>query len=204
MSTDVLGGARVVPVVVLDDPEVAVPLAECLVAAGMQVIEVTLRTQAALESIRRIADAVPAMVVGAGSLRDVAQFPMVVDAGARFTVAPGATDALIRAAGESGLPFFPGAATPSEVLELFQKGIHTQKFFPAEVAGGIPFLKAVGGPLPDVRFMPTGGISPEKAVDYLALPNVACVGGSWITPKALLDARDFDAIHALAAAAVKL
>lgn len=204
MTTEILGGARVVPVVVLDDADIAVPLAECLVAAGMRVIEVTLRTDAALASIRRIAKAVPDMVVGAGSLRDKAQFSIVVDAGAQFTVAPGATDQLLAAAHDSGVPFFPGAATPSEVLELFQKGIQVQKFFPAEVAGGIPFLKAVGGPIPDVKFMPTGGISAEKAPEYLALSNVSCVGGSWIAPKNLLDAGDFDAIHALAAAAIKL
>lgn len=200
----VLGNARVVPVVVLDDPQLAVPLAETLLAAGMSVIEVTLRTELALEGIIAIANAVPNMVVGAGSLRTVEQFGMVADAGAKFTVCPGATDTLIQAAEDSGLPFFPGAATASEMLRLYERGIRIQKFFPAELAGGAEYLKAVGGPLPEIRFMPTGGISAERAKDYLAMTNVACVGGSWITPKSLLAAKDFDTIGKLAAEAVKL
>ncbi len=202
--TDILGGARVVPVVVIDELEKAVPLAETLVASGISVIEVTLRTDAAMAAIGAIAKAVPDMVTGAGSVRTPDQMQAVVDAGARFTVCPGATERLVDAAEQSGVPFFPGGATPSEMLRLYELGFSTQKFFPAEVAGGIPMLKAVSGPLPEVRFMPTGGISVERAVDYLALPNVACVGGSWITPKNLLADGDFDGIGKLAAAAAAL
>ncbi len=202
--TDILGGARVVPVVVIDDVETAVPLAETLVNSGVSVIEVTLRTDAALAAIEAIAKAVPDMVTGAGSVRTPAQMQAVVDAGSKFTVCPGATDRLIDAAQQSGVPFFPGAATPSEMLRLYELGFTTQKFFPAEVAGGIPMLKAVAGPLPEVSFMPTGGISAERANDYLALPNVACVGGSWITPKNLLSAGDYAAIGRLAAEAATL
>ncbi len=202
--TGILGGARVVPVVVIDDVETAVPLAESLVSAGVSVIEITLRSDAALGAIEAIAKAVPAMVTGAGSVRTPGQMQAVVDAGARFTVCPGATDRLVDAAERSGVPFFPGGATPSEMLRLYEQGFTTQKFFPAEVAGGIPMLKAVAGPLPEVSFMPTGGISAERASDYLALPNVACVGGSWITPKKLLAAGDFESIGKLAAEAASL
>ena len=200
----VLGNARIVPVVVLDDADLAVPLAETLVEAGMPVIEVTLRTAEALAGIEAIAKAVPDMVVGAGSLRTPAQFKQVVDAGARFTVCPGATDTLIESARDSGLPFFPGAVTASEMLKLYEQGFTMQKFFPAELSGGADYLKAVGGPLPEVRFMPTGGISAERALDYLALGNVACVGGSWITPKSQLAERDFASIGKTATEAVKL
>ena len=202
--TDILGGARVVPVVVIDALDTAVPLAETLVDSGISVIEVTLRTDAALAAIDAIAKAVPGMVTGAGSVRTPEQMQAVVDAGAQFTVCPGATDRLVEAAEKSGVPFFPGGATPSEMLRLYELGFTTQKFFPAEVAGGIPMLKAVSGPLPEVRFMPTGGISAERAVDYLSLPNVACVGGSWITPKKMLASGDFDGIGKLAAAAAVL
>ncbi|MEM6514217.1 MAG: bifunctional 4-hydroxy-2-oxoglutarate aldolase/2-dehydro-3-deoxy-phosphogluconate aldolase [Pseudomonadota bacterium] len=202
--TDILRGAQVVPVVVIDDLNTAVPLAETLVDAGITVIEITLRTEAALAAIEAIAASVPDMVTGAGSVRTPAHMQSVVDAGARFTVCPGATEGLLEAARQSGVPFFPGAATPSEMLRLYELGYTTQKFFPAEVAGGIPMLKAVGGPLPEVRFMPTGGISAERATDYLALPNVACVGGSWITPGSLLAAGDFAAISKLARAAAEL
>ncbi len=202
--TDILGGARVVPVVVIDDVETAVPLAETLVDAGITVIEITLRTDAALQAIEAIAKAVPTMVTGAGSVRTPLHMQAVVDAGAKFTVCPGATERLVDAAAKSGVPFFPGAATPSEMLRLYELGFSTQKLFPAEVVGGISMLKAVSGPLPEVRFMPTGGISPERASDYLALPNVACVGGSWITPKNLLAAGDYDAIGRLAAEAATL
>ncbi len=202
--TDILGGARVVPVVVIDDVETAVPLAETLVDSGVSVIEVTLRTDAALAAIEAIAKSVPDMVTGAGSVRTPGQMQAVVDAGAQFTVCPGATDRLVDAAQHSGVPFFPGGATPSEMLRLYELGFTTQKFFPAEVAGGIPMLKAVAGPLPEVSFMPTGGISAERANDYLALSNVACVGGSWVTPKSLLAAGDYAAIGRLAAEAATL
>ena len=202
--SEILGGARVVPVVVIDDVETAVPLAQALLDNGIGVIEVTLRSDAALAAIEAIAKDVPAMVTGAGSLRRPAQFRQVVDAGARFTVSPGASDDLIAAARDTGAPFFPGAATPSEMIYLFEQGITVQKFFPAGVAGGIGMLSAVAGPLPEIAFMPTGGISPDNAADYLKLGNVVCVGGSWITPKALLDKRDYASIGRLAADAAKI
>lgn len=197
-------GMRVVPVVVIEESEVAVPLAESLLAAGLQAIEVTLRTPAALDAIAAIAVKVPELVVGAGSVRNAAQVSDVVDAGARFGVSPGHSDALLDAVDAAGLPFIPGAVTPSESLTLLDRGYALQKFFPAGVAGGIPYLEAVSGPLPEVRFMPTGGISIVNAPDYLALPNVACIGGSWMVPAAALRERDFDAIATLAKTAAAL
>jgi len=203
-ASKLLAGAKIVPVVVIDDVDKGVPLAECLVDAGLDTIEVTLRTKAGLEAIERIAGAVPAMIVGAGSIRNVDQVNAVVRAGAKFGVAPGATGRLLNAVRRAGLPFVPGAATASEVMRLLQRGYTLQKFFPAELAGGIPFLKAVAAPIPEVRFMPTGGIKADTAADYLALGNVASVGGSWIAPSDLLAAGDFDAIARIAADAAQL
>lgn len=203
-ASKLMDGARVVPVVVIDDIETAVPLAECLLSAGLRFIEVTLRSDAGLEAIERIAEDVPDMVVGAGSLRQAEQVEAVSKAGAKFGVAPGATGRLLKVAQQVRLPFVPGAATPSEMLWLLQRGYSLQKFFPAELIGGIPFLKAVGAPIPEVRFMPTGGINVANAGEYLALKNVASVGGSWITPSELLAARNFDAISKLASEAARL
>lgn len=203
-ASKLLAGTRIVPVVVIDDVDKAVPLAECLIAAGLDIIEVTLRTDAGLEAIERIAKAVPAMIVGAGSIRSIDQVEAVVKAGAKFGVAPGATGRLLNAVDRAGLPFVPGAVTPSEMMRLLQRGYTLQKFFPAELCGGINFLKAAGAPLPEVRFVPTGGISAEHAVAYLALDNVAAVGGSWLTPKAAIEAGDFDAIGRIAADAAQL
>ncbi len=203
-ASKLLAGIKVIPVVVIDDAKNAVPLAECLLEAGLEVIEVTLRTAAGADAIERIADKVPGMIVGAGSIRTVDQLETVQKAGAKFGVSPGATGRLLNAAKRRGLPFVPGAATPSEMMRLHQRGYTLQKFFPAEVAGGLPLLKAVASPLPEVRFVPTGGISPDNAADYLALKNVAAVGGSWITPKDMLAAGDFDAIGRLAADAAAL
>ena len=194
-------GMRVVPVVVIEDADTAVPLAEALLASGLQAIEVTLRTPAALDAIAAISSKVPELVVGAGSIRNAAQVTDVLNAGATFGVSPGHSAALLDAVDAAKLPFIPGAVTPSESLALLDRGYTLQKFFPAGVAGGIPYLKAVSGPLPEVRFMPTGGISVENATDYLALPNVACIGGSWMVPAAALRDRDFDTIAALAKAA---
>lgn len=203
-ATELLKTARVIPVVAIDDLDTAVPLAECLLASGLHCIEVTLRTPAALDAIARIAASVPGMVVGAGSLRDIAHAADVKAAGAKFAVSPGATDALLDAAEYADLPMVPGAATASEMMHLYQRGYQLQKFFPAELAGGAPYLKAVGAPLPEVRFVPTGGVTPDNANDYLALPNVAAVGGSWIAPKALLQGHDFNAIGRIAADAARL
>ena len=203
-AVELLRDARVIPVVVIDDEEQAVPLANCLLDAGLTSIEVTLRTPAALRCIENIAAYVPEMIVGAGSLRLVEHAAAVRNAGARFGVAPGATDALLDATEAVRLPMVPGAATASEMMHLLQRGYRLQKFFPASLAGGIPYLKAVGAPLPDVKFVPTGGISADNAPDYLALANVAAVGGSWITPAKLLAAGDFEAIGKIAAEAAKL
>jgi 2-dehydro-3-deoxyphosphogluconate aldolase/(4S)-4-hydroxy-2-oxoglutarate aldolase len=189
-----LAGTTIVPVVVIDDPDWACPLAECFLSAGIKTIEVTLRTDTALESISRIAANVPDIIVGAGSLRNESQVEEVMKARAQYAVAPGATSRIIDAVEGAGLPFIPGAATASEMLLLLERGYTVQKFFPAEVAGGIDYLKAVGGPLPEVRFIPTGGVTPALAKDYLALDNVFAVGGSWLSPGDLLRKGDFDAI----------
>lgn len=200
-ASKLLADNSVIPVVVIDEADVAVPLAECLLDAGLNTIEITLRTDAAIEAIDRIARAVPGMIVGAGSIRRPEQVDEVLRAGARYGVSPGATGSLLKAVARAGLPFVPGASTASEMMRNLQRGYRLQKFFPAEQSGGIPYLKAVGSPLPEVRFVPTGGIDAELAKSYLELSNVFAVGGSWITPAKLLAGRDFDAIAKLAAAA---
>jgi 2-dehydro-3-deoxyphosphogluconate aldolase/(4S)-4-hydroxy-2-oxoglutarate aldolase len=203
-ADNLVRGMRVVPVVVIEEADLAVPLAETLLASGLQAIEVTLRTPAALDAIAAISNEVPELVVGAGSIRNSAQVTDVLKAGARFGVSPGHSAALLDAVDAANLPFIPGAVTPSESLALLDRGYTLQKFFPAGVAGGIPYLKAVSGPLPEVRFMRTGGISVENAPDYLALPNVACIGGSWMVPSNALRDRDFETIAMLAKAAAAL
>ena len=189
---------RIVPVVVVDDPDTAVELARTFVASGIGVIEVTLRTEGALGAIEAIARHVPDMLVGAGSIRRASQFGDIVNAGAKFAVSPGSAPALFDAARESRMPFVPGAVTPSEVLGLLERGYTLQKFFPAEAAGGIPFLQSIGSPVPEACFMPTGGIGPELAKDYLALSNVAAVGGSWLAPPDKLASGAFDEIETIA------
>ncbi|MBQ0889858.1 bifunctional 4-hydroxy-2-oxoglutarate aldolase/2-dehydro-3-deoxy-phosphogluconate aldolase, partial [Streptomyces sp. RM72] len=182
-AASVLDLAPVVPVVVVDDLADAVPLARALVAGGLPAIEVTLRTPVALDAIRAIADEVPGAVVGAGTVITAEQVAEVVAAGARFLVSPGWTDALLEAMRASGVPFLPGVSTTSEVVALLERGVREMKFFPAEAAGGTAYLKALAAPLPQARFCPTGGISAASAPEYLALPNVGCVGGSWMLPK---------------------
>lgn len=203
-AANLLSGARVVPVVVLDDPGFAVPLAETFLEAGLPAIEITLRTDAALECIERVAAGVPELLVGAGSLREREQFPLVKDAGARFAVSPGHSNNLAVAAMDHGMPFVPGAVTASEVIALREWGYSLVKFFPAELAGGLDMIRALSAPLPETRFFPTGGITPANAPAYLAAPQVACVGGSWLTPKALLEAQDLEALGALAREAAAL
>lgn len=203
-AADLLAAQRVVPVVVIDNVDDAVPLAKSLLASGLDAIEVTLRTDAGLQAIERIATEVPGMLVGAGSVRRAAQVAAVKSAGAVFAVSPGSSDALLEAVAETELPFVPGAVTASEMLKLLDLGYTLQKFFPAELSGGTAFLKAVSAPIPEVSFMPTGGIGPDNAKDYLSLPNVACIGGSWIAPPGLLRAKDFAAISELATAAAEL
>ncbi len=196
-----LGPTRVVPVITIQDAATAVPLAEALVAGGLQVLEITLRTEAGLESIRRIAAEVPDAVVGAGTVTTPQQLLDARNAGAQFVVSPGCTDSLARAAADAGGVFLPGAITASEVLGLLEHGISMMKFFPAETSGGIAALKALGAPFPEVRFCPTGGIGLATAPDYLALPNVRCIGGSWMVPADLIAHAEWVAITALAAEA---
>ena len=203
-AAGLLAKQRVVPVVVIEDADDAVPLAKTLLAAGLDAVEVTLRTEAGIDAIERIANEVPGMLVGAGSVRRAEQMQSVKSAGATFAVSPGSSDSLLDAAADASLPFVPGAVTASEMLKLLDLGYTLQKFFPAELPGGAAFLRAVGAPIPEVSFMPTGGISPDNAGDYLSLSNVACIGGSWIAPSGLLRDKDFDAIARLAAAAAKL
>jgi 2-dehydro-3-deoxyphosphogluconate aldolase/(4S)-4-hydroxy-2-oxoglutarate aldolase len=196
--------APVIPVVVIDDVETAVPLARALVAGGLPVIEVTLRTPVALEAIARIAAEAPDAVVGAGTIRTSDDIAASVRAGARFLVSPGTTLSLADAMAASGLPYLPGAATASEAMALAERGLKELKFFPAEAAGGVPYLKSLAGPLPDVRFCPTGGIRATTAADYLALPNVGCVGGTWLTPADALTTGDWGRVEKLASEAAAL
>ncbi|WP_330353903.1 bifunctional 4-hydroxy-2-oxoglutarate aldolase/2-dehydro-3-deoxy-phosphogluconate aldolase [Streptomyces chartreusis] len=202
--TSVLDLAPVVPVVVIDDPSDAVPLARALVAGGLPAIEVTLRTPAALEAIGVVAEAVPDAVVGAGTVITPEQVRLAVTAGARFLVSPGWTDLLLEAMRASGVPYLPGVSTTSEVVALLERGVREMKFFPAEAAGGTAYLKSLNGPLPQARFCPTGGIGPATAPDYLALPNVGCVGGSWMLPADAVAARDWERVEALAREAAAL
>lgn len=195
--------APVIPVLVVEDPALARPLAQALVAGGLPVLEVTLRTPRALEAIAAMAD-VPGAVVGAGTLIAPADVQAARAAGARFGVSPGATEALCDAALAEGLPFLPGAATASEVMRLMTMGYAVQKFFPAVPAGGSAALRALAGPLPGVRFCPTGGIGPDTAADFLRLDNVACVGGSWVAPPGLQADHAWDEIAARASAAAAL
>ncbi len=198
-----LAGTPVVPVVTLARVEQAVPLARALAAGGLPVVEVTLRSPAALGAIAEIAAAVPEAVVGAGSLRRPAQIVEAQAAGARFGVSPGHTAALLEAAENAGLPYLPGAATASEAMALHQRGYDLIKLFPAGPLGGPALLKALAAPLPEIEFCPTGGIAPDNLADYLTCPNVACVGGSWIAPPELLAAEDWAEIEARARAAAE-
>lgn len=195
--------APVIPVLVVDDAAHAAPLATALVAGGLPVLEVTLRTPAALEVIREMA-AVPGGIVGAGTILTPKDVENALKAGATFGVSPGATDTLLDAAEEMGLAMLPGAATASEAMALLERGYRVQKFFPAEANGGVNALKSLASPIPQILFCPTGGVTPENAPAYLALPNTACVGGSWVAPKDLVLAGDWDGIEALARTASAL
>lgn len=195
--------APVIPVLVINDPKHAEPLAEALIAGGLPVLEVTLRTPCAPEVIRRMAR-VSGAHVGAGTVLTADDVKRAKDAGAGFAVAPGATEQLIRACQDADLPLLPGAATASEVMRATEYGYDMLKFFPAAAAGGPAMLKSLGGPLPQISFCPTGGISVATAPDYLTLPNVACVGGSWIVSDADLRAAAWAAITAQATAAAQL
>lgn len=203
-EADILDLAPVIPVVVVDSVEQAVPLARALLRGGIPVIELTLRSAAGLGAIEAVASEVEGMVVGAGTVVTPEQVRQVQDAGAQFIVTPGSPPRLLEAALASGLPLLAGAGTLTEMLTLAEAGLEAMKFFPAEASGGRPYLSAVSGPCPQLRFCPTGGITRETAADWLALPNVGCVGGSWLTPKDALARGDWAVIEQLAADAATL
>jgi 2-dehydro-3-deoxyphosphogluconate aldolase/(4S)-4-hydroxy-2-oxoglutarate aldolase len=204
MTESLLDRVPVIPVVVVENLDHAVPIARALVAGGLPVIELTLRTPVALDAIERIEAEVPEILLGAGTIVTPGQAKQAADAGAQFLVSPGSTPVLTQAMRDTGLPHLPGAATVSEVLALLEAGYTDLKFFPAEASGGANFLKSIHSPVPAARFCPTGGISTANASTYLSLPNVGCVGGSWITPAPVLAAEDWDAVAALAKAASTL
>jgi 2-dehydro-3-deoxyphosphogluconate aldolase / (4S)-4-hydroxy-2-oxoglutarate aldolase len=190
--------APVIPVIVIDELRHAVPMARALVAGGIRVLEVTLRTPAALDAVRAIAQEVPDAIVGVGTVTQARQFETAKQTGAKFAVTPGLTRDLARAATDLAMPLLPGVMTPSDIIAALNDGYHALKFFPASAAGGTAMLKAFAGPFAEVVFCPTGGITLMTAPDYLALSNVKCVGGSWLTPKSLLDAQDWAGIEKLA------
>jgi 2-dehydro-3-deoxyphosphogluconate aldolase/(4S)-4-hydroxy-2-oxoglutarate aldolase len=200
----VLSLAPVVPVVVLDDVAHAVPVAQALVAGGLPVIELTLRTPVALDAIAAIAAEVPEILVGAGTITSPELVSRAVKAGAQFLVSPGTTPGLLREMAWAGVPFLPGTATVSEAMAVLEAGYSEMKFFPAEASGGAAYLRSLASPLPAARFCPTGGITAASAPSYLSLPNVGCVGGSWLTPADALAAGDWDRVATLAREAAAL
>lgn len=206
LSVDqILKIAPVIPVMVVERIEDAVPLATALYNGGLKVLEITLRTPCALDAIRAMVDALPDdAVIGAGTILTPEDLDKAIAAGSKFLVSPGTTPALIEAAKKSSIPLLAGVATPTEAMRLYAEGFTHLKFFPAEAAGGVPMLKSIAGPLPQITFCPTGGIDLAKAPTYLALPNVACVGGTWMAPKELMQAGRWDEIERLAREAASL
>jgi 2-dehydro-3-deoxyphosphogluconate aldolase/(4S)-4-hydroxy-2-oxoglutarate aldolase len=201
---EIVGLAPVIPVLTINDLEHAVPLARALAAGGLRVLEITMRTPVALAAIEAMRKAVPDAVVGVGTLTRAVDFAAADRAGAQFGVTPGLTPELASAARGARFPLLPGVMTPTELIAARNAGFSVLKLFPAEQAGGIGMLKALGAPFPDVLFCPTGGISRETAPDFLALPNVVCVGGSWVAPQAMLQAGDWAGVEALARDAASL
>jgi 2-dehydro-3-deoxyphosphogluconate aldolase/(4S)-4-hydroxy-2-oxoglutarate aldolase len=201
-SEEIFSAGPVVPVLVIKDVEHAVPLAKALIAGGIRVLEVTLRTDAALEVIAKIAKEVPEAIIGAGTVTNRAQLQQVIDAGAKFAISPGLTSDLLKAGNEGNIALIPGISSISELMTALDHGYTHLKFFPAEASGGVKALKAIGGPFPDIKFCPTGGISPSNYNDYLALPSVRCAGGSWLAPEEAMVNGDWDKITELAKAAV--
>ena len=195
---EMLDGQPVIPVLRIDRLADAVPLAQALVRGGLKAIEITLRTDDALDAIALTATEVPDAIVGAGTILSPRDYGAATRAGARFIVSPGTTQELLDTAHASDIPFLPGAITPSEMMSLREEGYRMMKFYPAEQAGGAPFLKSLASPLASICFCPTGGISPANAKDYLTLPNVVCIGGSWVAPDDLIEAGKWDEIEALA------
>jgi len=189
----------VVPVIIIEDLKSAVPLARALVAGGLKALEITLRTAAGLDAIKAIAAEVEGGVVGAGTVLDAKQWDLAVKAGSKFIVSPGAGTSVLDAADQSDIPLLPGTATATEVMQVRDRGYTVMKFFPAEQAGGAPYVNALASPLAGIQFCPTGGISLKNAMDYLSLSNVVCVGGSWVAPKAMVAAGDWAGITKLAA-----
>jgi 2-dehydro-3-deoxyphosphogluconate aldolase/(4S)-4-hydroxy-2-oxoglutarate aldolase len=203
-ASDVLRISPVIPVVTIEDPQDAVPLARALADGGVKIIELTLRTDSALTSLKLIAEEVPEILVGAGTILTPGQADAAVSAGAQFLVSPGVTPGLLSHMLTLDVPVLPGVATVGEVMAVLESGLDTMKFFPAGPAGGPAYLAAIGAPIPHVRFCPTGGISLATAPDYLKLRNVSCVGGSWLTPAAAVAAKDWDAVTSLAREAATL
>lgn len=201
-AEQILTSGPVVPVIVINKLEHAVPLAKALVAGGVRVLEVTLRTECALEAIRAIAREVPDAIIGAGTVLNPEQLAQVTAAGAQFAISPGLTDALLKAANEGSIPLIPGISTVSELMLGLDAGLREFKFFPAEANGGVKALQAIAGPFPQVRFCPTGGITPGNYREYLALKSVLCIGGSWLVPGDALESGDYARITDLAREAV--
>jgi len=201
-ALDVLNTGPVVPVIVINNIDHAVPLAKALVAGGVKVLEVTLRTPVAIEAIRRIAEEVPDAVVGAGTVATEADLNAVTEAGGVFAISPGLTPTLLKAAINGSIALIPGISTASELMLGMEYGLREFKFFPAEATGGIKMIKSIGGPFPQATFCPTGGISPDNYKDYLSLKNVACVGGSWLAPTDALEQGDYQRITNLARKAI--
>ena len=188
---DILKLGPVMPVIVIDSADQAEPLADALLAGGIRTAEITLRTPAAIKAIEKMARNCPDITVGAGTVRTARDAQIAADAGSRFVVSPGTTPSILEGCQSAELPLLPGAASVSEMMALAEQGYSVQKFFPANAAGGISFIKSLSSPLPDLTFCPTGGITEITAPDWLALPNIACVGGSWIAPQALIESGDF-------------
>eukprot|EP00919_Chromeraceae_sp_WS-2016_P048747 GHVR01115377.1.p1 GENE.GHVR01115377.1~~GHVR01115377.1.p1 ORF type:complete len:214 (-),score=36.48 GHVR01115377.1:492-1133(-) len=201
-AEEIFSQGPVVPVLVIKDVEHAVPLAKALIAGGIRVLEVTLRTEAALEVIAKIAKEVPEAIIGAGTVTNRKQLQQVIDAGAKFAISPGMTTDLLKAGNEGSIALIPGISSISELMTAVDHGYTHLKFFPAEASGGVKALKAIGGPFPDIKFCPTGGISPSNYNDYLALPSVRCAGGSWLAPEEAMINGDWDKITELAKQAV--
>jgi 2-dehydro-3-deoxyphosphogluconate aldolase / (4S)-4-hydroxy-2-oxoglutarate aldolase len=201
---EILGQASVIPVLEIFALESAPPLARALAAGGLKVVELTLRTDCALDAVNVMKNAAPSLIIGMGTIKTESDIKRSRDTGAEFLVSPGASSVLLDALVASGAPALPGVATPSEVMTAYEAGFKAMKFFPAEPSGGVAFLKSLAGPFPDIAFCPTGGISAERAPDYLTLSNVACVGGSWIATKAMIENGDWNTIEANARRAVKM
>lgn len=197
-ATSILHVSPVIPVVTIKEPQHAVPIARALVEGGIRIIELTLRTDSALNSLKLIANEVPDILVGAGTILTPAQADAAVSAGAQFLVSPGVTPSLLDHMLALDVPVLPGVATVGEVMAVLERGLDTMKFFPAGPAGGPEYLAAIGAPIPQVQFCPTGGISLNSAPGYLALPSVSCVGGSWLTPRSAIETQDWQQITKLA------